>query len=119
MTDGTLSKSDFAERIGVSAGRVSQYIAEGKLTSEALEGEGRMARIRPAIAIEQLKATLDPHQMLGDNGRAKLEIETSAPAVISSADADWLEKAIAARFDRARDDALSLLRTALRPGRRT
>lgn len=71
----TMSKGDFAAHIGISPGRVSQYIAEGKISGEALEGDGRRARIRTSVAISQLQRTLDPNQRFGANGFA---LRTSA-----------------------------------------
>ena len=65
-----MTKSAFAAHVGVSAGRISQYIAERKIHGEALEGEGRNAKIRTAVAIEQLQRTLDPSQRFGANGTA-------------------------------------------------
>jgi len=73
----TMSKGDFAAFIGITAGRVSQYIAQGKISADALDGEGRKARIRTAVAIEQLKRNLDPSQRFGANGFA-LRSATSA-----------------------------------------
>lgn len=64
----TMAKGDFARFIGVSPGRVSQYIAEGKIFGNALESEGRQARIRPDVARTQLVKTLEPSQRLGANG---------------------------------------------------
>ena len=49
--DGTVNKSDFAAHLGVSAARISQYIAEGKLSADALVGTGRAARIRLDVAM--------------------------------------------------------------------
>jgi DNA-binding transcriptional regulator YdaS (Cro superfamily) len=66
--DGTVSKGEFAELIGVSPGRVSQYIAERKIFGDAIEGEGRRARIRADVARSQLLKTLEPSQRLGANG---------------------------------------------------
>ncbi len=81
----TMSKGDFAAFIGVSAGRVSQYINEGKIYGDALHGEGRSARIRPHVARAQLQKTLEPSQRLGSNGAAAraatLVAEKAAPTV--------------------------------------
>ncbi|WP_026616396.1 hypothetical protein [Ensifer aridi] len=85
----TMSKGDFAAFIGVSAGRVSQYINEGKIYGEALDGKGRSARIRPHVARAQLQKTLEPSQRLGSNGAAArsaaLVAEKAAPAVSPNA----------------------------------
>lgn len=72
MLAETMSKGDFAAHIRVSPGRISQYITEGKLTGEALDGEGRKARIRTAVALQQLSRTLDPAQRFGANGVATI-----------------------------------------------
>lgn len=78
------SKSEFAERIGVSAARVSQYIAEGKIGPAEMEGEGRYARIRTEAAIEKLKLTLDPAQKIA-NGQPLPKAE-AAPKPASEID---------------------------------
>ncbi|MQX98513.1 hypothetical protein GHK03_20865 [Sinorhizobium medicae] len=75
-----MTKSAFAAHVGVSAGRISQYIAERKIFGEALEGEGRNAKIRASVAVEQLRKTLDPSQRFGANGAAT----RSAPAPVAS-----------------------------------
>ncbi|MDW9573401.1 hypothetical protein GOA73_08430 [Sinorhizobium meliloti] len=89
LSVGTMSKGDFAAFIGVSAGRVSQYINEGKIYGDALDGEGRSARIRPHVARAQLQKTLEPSQRLGSNGAAgraaTLVSEKAAPAVAPDA----------------------------------
>ncbi|WP_248447261.1 hypothetical protein [Sinorhizobium meliloti] len=77
----TMTKGAFAAHIGVSAGRISQYIAEGKIYGEALEGDGRSAKIRPAIARQQLQKTLEPSQRFGANGVAILKSAAAQPAL--------------------------------------
>jgi DNA-binding transcriptional regulator YdaS (Cro superfamily) len=81
----TVSKGEFAALLGVSPGRVSQYITERKIFGEALDGEGRRARIRPDVARAQLVKTLEPSQRLGANGarpRASEPASAAKPAVI-------------------------------------
>jgi hypothetical protein len=58
-------KSVFASMCGVTPARVSQWLSEGKLTGEALVGEGRSAKINVAIALGQLRARLDVSQRFG------------------------------------------------------
>lgn len=73
--DGTavaMSKGEFAAHIGVSPGRISQYIAEGQIGGDAIEGVGRYAKIRPEVAKQQLRRFLDPSQRFGANGAAAL-----------------------------------------------
>ncbi|EKF17076.1 hypothetical protein [Nitratireductor pacificus] len=76
----TMAKGDFARLVGVTPGRVSQYIAEGKIFGEAIEGVGRLARIRPALAQAQLHKTLEPSQRLGGNGAAVRSQADSRPS---------------------------------------
>lgn len=72
-----MTKGDFAALIGVSPGRISQYIADGKIHGPALAGEGRSARIVVSVAQQQLRRTLEPSQRFGANGAA---LRTVAPA---------------------------------------
>lgn len=68
MIEGTLSKGEFAERINVTPGRVSQLIKEGKIRPSSLEGEGRRARVIVKAAMADLERNLDPAQRFGSNG---------------------------------------------------
>ncbi|MFT0892215.1 hypothetical protein [Pseudochelatococcus sp. G4_1912] len=63
-----VSKSRFAMLCGVSPGRVTQWISEGKIDASGLEGEGRSARIRVKPASEQLRLRLGTSQRYGLNG---------------------------------------------------
>ncbi len=74
-----VTKSEFAELIGVSRGRVSQMLAARQIDGDAIVGEGRSARINVEVARRQLDARLDLGQRLGANGRARLDGETSDP----------------------------------------
>lgn len=65
-------KSEFARLINVTPGRVSQYIAEGKLHGPALDGEGRAARIVVDVARQQLRRTLDAGQRTGNGLKTRL-----------------------------------------------
>lgn len=73
--DQVVSKSAFADIAGVSRVRVSQYLAERKISGDALVGTGRKARIRVAVAMAQLNCNLDPSQALGANGKAKINAD--------------------------------------------
>jgi hypothetical protein len=88
MNSGTLTKSEFATRLGVSAPRVSQLVNEKKIHGPALVGSGRKARINVAIALEQLDKNLDISQRTGMNGKAKLDARPrpSKPAPAQSSD---------------------------------
>lgn len=70
---GTLAKGEFARFIGVTPGRVSQYISGGKIGGEAITESGR---IRVEIAKAQLLKRLDVSQMTGNGLDTRL-----APAV--------------------------------------
>lgn len=75
-----LSKGDFAKLINVSAGRVSQYISEGKLSGDALDGEGRRAKIRVVPALAQLRMKLDVGQMMGNGLDTRISAPPTMPA---------------------------------------
>jgi hypothetical protein len=53
-----VSKSEFARLLGVSRGRVSQWLASGQIGGDALVGSGRLARIRVAAAAARLNPSL-------------------------------------------------------------
>tara|TARA_A100000171_G_scaffold6710_2_gene5210 strand:+ start:17332 stop:18000 length:669 start_codon:yes stop_codon:yes gene_type:complete len=72
-----VSKSEFARLIGVSKPRVSQLISEGKITGDAISGEGRSAKIVVSVARDQLNASLDLDQRAA-NGRAELSLDEAA-----------------------------------------
>ncbi len=61
-------KSAFASLRGVTPGRVSQWIAEGKIHGPAIVGEGRSAMIDASVAVAQLRNSLDVNQRFGLNG---------------------------------------------------
>lgn len=72
MTEDIVTKGRFAAIAGVSQARVTQYLADGYISGEAIVGSGHRARIRVAVAMEQLRRNLDPSQHLGANGRARV-----------------------------------------------
>lgn len=74
-----ITKAEFARRRGVSAGRVSQWISEGKITGDALVGEGRSAKIRESVAVAQLRQKLDPMQMTANGLSTKLDAAPALP----------------------------------------
>jgi hypothetical protein len=67
-----VTKAEFASLVGVSPGRVSQWLRAGKIDGAAIVGEGRDARIDAELAKRQLDARLDLGQRLGANGKAQL-----------------------------------------------
>lgn len=74
---GTVSKGEFAALIGVTPGRVSQYLAEGKISPAALQGVGRNARIIVEKAKADLRLTLDVGQRLGNGIETRLDAAPS------------------------------------------
>lgn len=130
----TVSKGDFAGIIGVSPGRISQYIADGKIFGDALVGQGRSARINVERARSQLGKTLDPSQRFGANGvagrRAVAASETPAsepridtpPVIDPVVDAVAAERLKQQRLTTARmerDEALAVGRYVLAEDART
>lgn len=67
-----VSKGEFAAIIGVSPGRVSQYLSQGKISPAALVGIGRNARIDVERAKADLRLTLDVSQLLGNGSDTDL-----------------------------------------------
>lgn len=76
----TMSKGEFASHIGVSAGRISQYIASGHIGADALIGEGRSARVNVDLAVEQIRARRDIGQSLGNGLTTRLDPEPEPSA---------------------------------------
>lgn len=76
----TMSKGDFARHINVSAGRVSQYIAAGMIGKDALQGEGRSAKIIVAKAVEQIRQRRDIGQALGNGLSTRLDLDETDEA---------------------------------------
>jgi hypothetical protein len=106
-----VSKADYARLKNVSAPRVSQWIAQGKIDGDAIEGEGRGAKIRVAIADQQLRDRLDMSQRSGNGLSTRLggedvpastALPLSAPSVGPTNAADSLE----VQFKRQRLEAI-------------
>jgi hypothetical protein len=64
MADEIVSKSEFASIAGVSKPRVSQWIADGKISGDAIVGHGHRARIRVSVAQAQLGLRLNVLQRI-------------------------------------------------------
>lgn len=62
MVGSLITKTEFARRRNVSQGRVTQWIAAGKISGDAIQGEGRHARIDELLACRQLSERLAPEQ---------------------------------------------------------
>lgn len=88
-----MSKSEFALHIGVSPGRITQYISAGIIGPDALVGEGRTARIDVDRAKAQISTRRHVGQALGNGLTTRL---TAAPqqlpdTQLSSRDPDTAE----------------------------
>lgn len=77
----TLPKGEFAKHIGVSAGRVSQMISEGKISPDAIDGEGRSARIKVELAKAQIRERMDVGQRFGNGLGTNLENSEKSPTL--------------------------------------
>ena len=77
----TMSKAEFARECNVSQARVSQWLSEGKIGPECLEGNGRAARIRVELAKQQVGLRRDPGQSLGNGIGTRLFDQPTAPAM--------------------------------------
>ncbi|RWD65508.1 MAG: hypothetical protein EOS36_07340 [Mesorhizobium sp.] len=75
-----LSRSDFAKRIGVTRGRVTQMISSGMIGPDALEGEGRAAKVIVAKAIDQIRQRRDVGQALGNGLSTRLDLSPEEAA---------------------------------------
>lgn len=64
--DDVVTKGEFAKLCGVSPGRITQWIDEGKITGDALVGEGRSAKIRVEVAKRQVALRRDIGQAFGN-----------------------------------------------------
>lgn len=68
-----LSATELADRIGLSKGRISQLVSEGKLAG-CYVGDGRQRRFDLDKAVQALKGNLDPAQMLGNGAETKRKL---------------------------------------------
>jgi len=91
-----MSKSEFASHIGVSPGRITQYISAGIIGPDALVGEGRLARIDVERAKAQISKRRHVGQALGNGIATRLvageQTETLRPdTVLPARDKDTAE----------------------------
>lgn len=74
----SISRSEFARRCGVTPGRVTQWVDEGKIHGDALDGGAeRGSKIFDSLACSQLGLTLDIHQRLGNGSGTNLRLDTA------------------------------------------
>ncbi len=76
-----VTKAEFSRLCGVSRARVTQWITGGKISGEAIVGEGPRARIDADLATAQLRDRLDVDKRFGLNGLStRLDDQSAAPA---------------------------------------
>ncbi len=93
---GAVSKGEFAALIGVTPGRVSQYLAEGKISAKALQGVGRNAKIIVEQAKADLRLTLDVGQRLGNGIETRLDAAPIAAPPAAAVSAPTLDFEVSA-----------------------
>ena len=75
----TMSKGDFARECNVTPGRVSQWLSDGVIGSDCLDGEGRNARIIVDRAKAQIALRRDPGQAMGNGLATRLDFGQVEP----------------------------------------
>jgi len=100
----TEPKSAFAARCNVTPGRVSQWISEGKITADALEGEGPRAKVRVDVALAQLNARIDVGQRFGNGLKTRLRapLAPTKPAAQSEVTIEPVDDGIDGQIKRAK-----------------
>jgi hypothetical protein len=94
----TLTKSQFADRLGRHPSQVTRWIETGKLCGDALIGEGRSARINLPKALAQLNMSLDLGQQLAQSrpilpGQSAPSAPPREPAAQPMGDIDTVDAA--------------------------
>jgi hypothetical protein len=74
-----MNSTQLAQELGISKGRVSQYVAQGKLDG-CFSGEGRARRFDLDKVRAALQHRLDPGQMLGNGAETKRRLQEPEPA---------------------------------------
>lgn len=74
-----MNTTDLAKELGLSKGRISQYVSEGKLDG-CFTGAGRARRFNVDKVRAVLEQRLDPGQMLGNGAETKRKLRDAAPA---------------------------------------
>jgi hypothetical protein len=105
------TKKQFAEIAGVSAARVSQWLSSGQINGAALVGEGRHARIRTEVALNQLRLRLDADQRIA-NGTARLGRPKGSNSVLDNTVAPSAENAESTLEERLKRQRLEQLELA-------
>jgi hypothetical protein len=109
-----LSATELAQRLNVTKGRVSQYVAEGKLDG-CYQGDGRARRFDLVKVADRLGKVLDKGQMLGngiDTRRALRAVEAEESKGEGKPAPRTAPKSRDGRLDDRDPDELELLKIA-------
>jgi hypothetical protein len=87
MDAQVVTKTEFAKLCNVTAGRVSQWISEGKIGPGEMIGEGRAAKIHVERAREKLKLRIDSGQRVGNGAETRLAA-IAMPSAVPADDID-------------------------------
>ncbi|GGG59830.1 hypothetical protein GCM10011415_02240 [Salipiger pallidus] len=77
-----MNTTELAKELGVTKGRISQYVSQGKLDG-CYTGDGRARRFNVEKVRAALDHRLDPGQMLGNGAGTKERIRDPQPAAAS------------------------------------
>ena len=81
MNGEVVSKAEFSRQRGVSRARVTQWITEGKISGNALVGDGPSAKINVGLATAQLRERLQVDGRFGLNGLSTRLDDAAPPAL--------------------------------------
>lgn len=85
--DQIVTKADFARIVNVDRSRVTRWIGEGKISGDALVGQGPNARVRVRAAKAQLRRHLDISQRFGNGINTRLNDDGSLSPYVAQAPA--------------------------------
>lgn len=125
MAKEPITKGEFATRRGVTPARVSQWLADGAISGDAIVGSGRHARIDEDLACQQLDDRLDLHQREANGGRTSFAMALPPDAQtgmeigriiarVTDGVMPQLAAAVAEEFKHSTKDVLVTLRRAWR-----
>jgi hypothetical protein len=101
-----LTTTKLADELGLSKGRISQYVSSGKLDG-CFVGDGRARRFDLNLVRTALGKQLDPGQMLGNGAETKKALSKTGPAKSTGGQ----KKSSATKLDDGDVDAYQLVRT--------
>lgn len=86
-----MNTTELAKELGLSKGRISQYVSEGKLDG-CFTGAGRARRFNVDKVRAVLEQRLDPGQMLGNGAETKRKLRDAEPVPDPAGDSGALPK---------------------------